>query len=76
MARAFSIHGVVVAGVSEAPALHLLGEGRLKLPSPLDAVRTSSTETSMMVCHGVDAPQWVQPMKMGPLQGDRLRPPK
>jgi hypothetical protein len=67
MAGAFSIHGVVVAGASEAPALRLLGEGRLKLPSPLDAVRTSSMETSMMARHGVDAPQWVQPMRTAPL---------
>jgi hypothetical protein len=35
VARAFSIHGVVVAGVSEAPVSRLLGEKRSKLPSHL-----------------------------------------
>jgi hypothetical protein len=43
VAGAFSIHGVVVAGASEAPVLRHLGKGSSKLPSPLDVVRTSST---------------------------------
>jgi hypothetical protein len=54
--RAFSFHVVVVAGVSEAHVLRLLGEGWLKLPSPLDAMRNSSVESSIVACCGVDAP--------------------
>jgi hypothetical protein len=45
---AFSIHGVVVAGVSEALVLHLLGKGRPKHPSLCDAMRNSSVESSIM----------------------------
>jgi hypothetical protein len=33
--------------------LHLLGEGWLKLPSPLDAVMNSSMESLIMACCGV-----------------------
>jgi hypothetical protein len=53
--RVFSICGVVVMGVREAPVLHLLGEGRLKLPSPLGVVRNSSTESPIIAHHRVDA---------------------
>jgi hypothetical protein len=42
-AGAFSVLGVVVMGASEALMPRHLGEGRKKLPSPLDAVRNSST---------------------------------
>jgi hypothetical protein len=52
VARAFSIHGVVVTGMGRAPVPGLLGEGRLELPSPLDAVRNSSVKSSIMACHG------------------------
>jgi hypothetical protein len=68
MAGAFSFHVVVVVGANEAPMLCCLGEGWLKLPSPVDAVRNSLVESSI-----------VAPMKMAPslpLLGDRLRPPK
>jgi hypothetical protein len=51
VARAFSVHGVVAMLASEAPTPRLLGEGRSKLPSPLDAVRNSS----IMAHRGVDA---------------------
>jgi hypothetical protein len=37
--------------------LHLLGEGRSNLPPPpLDTVRNSSVESSIMANHRVDAP--------------------
>jgi hypothetical protein len=52
----FTIHGVVMTGVSEAPMPCLLGEGRLKLPSTLGTVRNSSTESPIMVHRGVDTP--------------------
>jgi hypothetical protein len=55
VAGAFSIHGVVVAGANETPALHLFGEGRSMLPSPLDVVKNSSAESSIMAHHGVCA---------------------
>jgi hypothetical protein len=56
VAIAFSIHGVVVARASGPPTLHLLGEGRPKLPSLLDAMRNSLVESLIMARHGVDAP--------------------
>jgi hypothetical protein len=77
VARAFSIHGVVVVGVSEAPTPRLLGEGRTKLLSPLDTVKNSIAVSSIMACRGVDALLRVEPMKMVPLSpilGERLRP--
>jgi hypothetical protein len=55
VAEAFSIFSVVVFGVSEDPVSHLLGEGRPKLLSPLDAVRNSSAESSIMAHRGVGA---------------------
>jgi hypothetical protein len=66
-------------GASEGPTPRLLGEGRPKLPSPLDAVRNSSVESSIMVYRRVDAPLRVEPMKAvpsSPLLRERLRPPK
>jgi hypothetical protein len=74
-----SIHGVVLEGLSEVPALRLLGEGRPKLPFSIDATRNSAAESSIMACQGVDAPLRVEPMKVVPLSpflGERLRPPK
>jgi hypothetical protein len=47
VARAFSIHGVVAAGASEAPILCPLGEARPKLPSPLDAMKAVPFVTSL-----------------------------
>jgi hypothetical protein len=79
MSRMSFSHGVVVTGVSEAPMSCFLGEGRLKLPSPLDVVRNSSVESSIMARRGVDAPLQVEPMKatlVAPLLGERLRPSK
>jgi hypothetical protein len=52
-------HGVVVTRAGEAPALRLLGEGRPKLPSLLDAMRNSLVESSIMACRGVDATEEV-----------------
>jgi hypothetical protein len=60
------MHGVVVMGESEAPMSCLLGEGRLKLPSPLNVMKNSSAESSIMAHHGVDAPLRVEPMKAAP----------
>jgi hypothetical protein len=53
---ASSIHCMVVMGASEALMPRLLGQGRPKLPSPLDAVRNSSVESFIMAHHGVGAP--------------------
>jgi hypothetical protein len=52
----FSIHGVVVTGVGGAAVQRLLGEGRLKPPSPLDTVRNSSAKSSIMAHHGDGVP--------------------
>jgi hypothetical protein len=60
------MHGVVVMGESEAPMSCLLGEGRLKLPSPLNVMKNSSAESSIMAYRGVDAPLRVEPMKAAP----------
>jgi hypothetical protein len=79
VAGAFSIHGVVVARVSEAPALCFLGEGRSKLPSPLDSMRNPLEESSIMAHRRADAPLRVETMKptpTPPLLGERLRPLK
>jgi hypothetical protein len=79
VAGVFSFHGVVVAGESGAHMLHLLGEGRPKLPSPLGAMRNSSVESSIVVHRGVDGSLWVEPMKavpLSPLLGERLGPLK
>jgi hypothetical protein len=55
-ARAFSIYGVVVMGAGEVLMLHLLGEGRPKPSSPLDAIRNSLAESYIMAHHGDEAP--------------------
>jgi hypothetical protein len=76
---AFSIPGAVVAGLNEGPVLHLLREERSKLHSPLDTVRYSLSEFSIMAYLGVDAPLRVEPMMvvpLSPLLGERLRQPK
>jgi hypothetical protein len=57
----------------------LLGEGRSKPPSPLDTVRSSSVESSIMAHHKDVVPLQVEPMKAppeSPLLGERLRWPK
>jgi hypothetical protein len=57
----------------------LLREGRPEPFSPLDAVRNSSVEFSIMAHHGDGTPLRVEPMKAtpeSPLLGERLRPPK
>jgi hypothetical protein len=67
------------SGGKLAPMLRHLGEGWSKIPSPLDVVRNSSVESSIVASCGVDAPQRVEPTKMAPslpLLGDRLRLPK
>jgi hypothetical protein len=79
MARVFSFRVVVVAGVIETHVLHHLGERWPKLPSPLDAMRNSSVESSIMARYGIDAPVQVQPtmaVPSSPLLGERLRSPK
>jgi hypothetical protein len=70
---------VATMGAGRVPVPHLLGEGRPKLQSPLDVMRNSSVESSIMARRGVGAPLRVEPMKMtpaSPLLGERLRPPK
>jgi hypothetical protein len=79
MVGAFSFHVAVVVGANRAPVLRYLGKGWLKLPSPLDAVRNSLVESSIVACYGVDASLRVEPMKVVlslPLLGDRLKLPK
>jgi hypothetical protein len=76
VAGAFSIHGVAVTGAGRVPVPHLLGEGRPKPPSLLDAMRNSLTESSIMAHHGDGVPLRVEPMKTvleSYLLGDRLR---
>jgi hypothetical protein len=71
--------GVVAARVGGTSVPHLLGEGRLKPSSPLDAMRNSSTESSFMAHHKDETLLRVEPMKAVPelpLLGERLRPPK
>jgi hypothetical protein len=78
VAGAFSIHGVVAMGAGGAHVPRLLGEGRPKLPSPLDDVRNSSAESSIMAHCRDGIPLLVEPMKAvpeSPLLGERLRPP-
>jgi hypothetical protein len=66
MARAFSFHVVVVVGASGAPVLHHLEERWPKLPSPLNAMRNSLGESSIVAHCGVDAPLRGEPTKMVP----------
>jgi hypothetical protein len=64
-------------GASGALMSCLLGEQRPKPPSPLDTVRNSSVETSIMAHRGDGAPVRVEPMKVvpeSPLLGETLRP--
>jgi hypothetical protein len=78
-AGAFSFHVAIAVEANGPPVLHRLGEGWPKLPSPLDVVRNSSVESSIVVSCGVDAPLRVEPTKTVPslpLPGDRLRPLK
>jgi hypothetical protein len=56
VAGAFSFHVVVAVEKNRAPVLSRLMEGWPKLPSPLDAVRNSSVESSIVAHYGVDAP--------------------
>jgi hypothetical protein len=63
-------------GSRQSPVLRLLGKGVAKLPSPLDAMRNSSAESSIMARRRVDATLQVEPMKApsaSPLLGERLR---
>jgi hypothetical protein len=55
IARAFSFYVVVVVGENEAPMLRRLGEGCLKLPSPLDVGTNSLVESSILARCRVDA---------------------
>jgi hypothetical protein len=51
----------------------------VKLSSPLDTMRNSLAESSIMAHRGVDAPLRIEPMKAvpaSPLLGERLRPQK
>jgi hypothetical protein len=64
---------------SSPPVSRLLGEGRPKLPSPLDVMRNYSIESSIMAHHGDGVPLRVELMKVAPaspLLGERLRSPK
>jgi hypothetical protein len=58
VARAFSFHSVVVTVASGAPVLRLLGEMRLEPPPPfpLDVMRSSSVESSIMAYGGDGIP--------------------
>jgi hypothetical protein len=56
VAGAFSFHVAVVVEANGAPVLRRLGEGWQKLPPPLDAVRNSSAESSIVAHCGVDPP--------------------
>jgi hypothetical protein len=65
-AGAFSIHSVVMVGARTVLVLRLMGEGRLKLPSPLDTMRNSAVESSIMAHRGVETPLQVERMKAVP----------
>jgi hypothetical protein len=54
MVGALNFH-VVVVGANMSPVLHFLGEGWPKLHSPLNSVRNSSVQSSIMARCGVDA---------------------
>jgi hypothetical protein len=54
--RVFSISGVVLAGASEAPVSRLQGARGAMIPSPPDAVKNFSVESSIMAHYRVDAP--------------------
>jgi hypothetical protein len=57
-------HDMVVAGVGEAPMPLVLGEGRSILPSPSEAVWSSSAESPVMARSGDGGPPWAEPMTM------------
>jgi hypothetical protein len=79
VAGAFSIHDVAVTGAAGAPVSCLLGEGRPKPPSLLDAMRNSLVESSIMAHYKDGVPLRVESMKAVPeslLLGERLRPLK
>jgi hypothetical protein len=63
VAGAFSVHGVAVTGAGGAPVPCVLGEGRPMHPSPLNTMRNSSVEFSIMAHHGDGVPLRVEPMK-------------
>jgi hypothetical protein len=76
VAGVFSFRVVVVVGVNEAPVLYHLGEVWPMLPFPLDAMRNSLVESSIVAHCGVHAPLRVEPTKAQPplpLLGERLR---
>jgi hypothetical protein len=54
MVGALNFH-VVVVGANMSPVLHFLGEGWPKLHSPLNSVRNSSVQSSIVARCGVDA---------------------
>jgi hypothetical protein len=62
MSRISFNHGVVAMRVGKGPVPCIQGEVGVKLPSPLDAVRNSSTESSITAHHGVDTLLQVEPM--------------
>jgi hypothetical protein len=75
----FSSHDMVVAGAGEAPTPCLLGEGRMKPPSPLEVMWNSTAESHIMAHSGDGGPLRVEPMTVPSelsLLGERLRPPK
>jgi hypothetical protein len=68
-----------VEGAGRVLAPCLIGEGRLELPSLLEAVTNSSVESSIMARRGDSGPLRVEPIKAVPeslLLGERLMPPK
>jgi hypothetical protein len=75
-ARAFFIHGVVLTGAGRAPTPCLLGEGKPKPLSLLDAISNSFMESSIMAHHRDGDQLWVETMKAAPkllLLWERLR---
>jgi hypothetical protein len=52
VAGASSSHGMVVTGVDEAPLSCLQEEGRPEPPSPLEAMKNSLVESSIMALCG------------------------
>jgi hypothetical protein len=70
-------HGMVVAGVVEAPMLCLQEKGRLILPSLSEAMWNSSMESSVMAHYGDCVPSRAEPMMVAPepsFMGKRLCP--
>jgi hypothetical protein len=56
VARAFSFHVLVVAGINEAPVLRRPGEWWPELPSQLEAMRNYTVGSSIVAHCGVEAP--------------------